>query len=275
MKNRRRLIPIILICGSAATSLAQWTVHDPVNTAVNAGIQTVQKANHVETLHQWAIQLEKLNRQIRQFEDLLVEQRRIRQVIGDPSLAGVQTVVDKLAPEDFARTYGETWRAIRRINDASQSLQRTAGGIFRELDDLTLLNQSFERHTSTYRPFAVVDAHVENLDHIWGNTAERQVELQSALSDTLAELRGASTQAQVDQLNLKVAVLNGQLNAIESERRRGMDQLSAQHIENLNQAEKERQDLLEKQIHDESQTRDAINTWQRSLRIGPDVYTRP
>lgn len=270
-----RLFQLVLICGSAATSLAQWTVHDPLNTAVNAGIQTVQKANHVETLHQWASQLEKLNRQIRQFENLLVEQRRIRQVIGDPSLAGVQMVLDKLGPEDFARTYGETWRAIRRINNASQSLQRTAGGIFREIDDLTVLNQRFERHPSIYRPFAAIDAHVENLDHIWIDTSKRQVELQSALSDSLAELRRASTQAQVDQLNLKVAVLNGQLTSIESERRRGLDQLSAQYIENQNQAEKERQDLLEKQIHDESQTRDVINTWQRSLRIGPDVYTQP
>ncbi len=269
------LFRIILTCVSAATSVAQWAVHDPINTAVNAGIQTVQKANHVETLHQWAIQLEKLNRQIRQFEDLLVEQRRIRAVIGDPSLAGVQMVVEKLGPKDFARTYGETWRAIRRINDASESLQRTAGGIFREIDDLTMLNQRFERHTSTYRPFAAVEAHVENFDHIIGETSARQAELQSALSDTLAELRRASTQAQVDQLNLKVAVLNGQLNAIESERRRGMDQLSAQRIENLNQAEKERQDLLEKQIHDESQTRNVINTWQRSFRISPDVYTQP
>jgi hypothetical protein len=269
-----RLIHLLLIWGSAATAWAQWTVHDPVNTAVNAGIRTVQKANHLESLQQWAQQLEKLNRQIRQLEDLLVEQRRIREVIGDPSLAGVQLVLEKLGPEEFARTYGETWRAIRRINDASESLQRTAGGIFREIDDITVLQQSFERHTSTYRPFAAVDAHVDNLGQVYDETSERQTELQSALFDTLTELRRASTQAEVDQLNLKVAVLNGQMAAIESERRRAIDQLSAQHVENLNQTQKKRQDLLEKQLNEESQSRDVINTWQRSLRVTPNVYTQ-
>jgi DNA-directed RNA polymerase subunit L len=272
MKN---FLKTVLICSSAVTSWAQWAVHDPINTAVNTGIQTAQSANHAETLQKWAVQLEKLNRQIRQLEAQLIEQRRIREVIGDPSLAGVQMILEKLGSEDLARSYGETWRAIRRLNDASQSLQRTAGGIYREIEDVTVLNQRFERQTSTYLPFAVVDAHVENLDQITHQTTDRRVELQSALSDSLAELRNVSTQAEVDQLHIKVAVLNGQLAVIESERQRGLDQLLAQSMENQNQAEKHRQDLLEKQINDESQTRHVINAWQQSIRIAPDVYTRP
>ena len=117
---KKLLIFLFLVPGL----FAQLIVNDPVNTAVNSGIQSAQVANHVEILRQWATQLENLNRQIRQLEDQLAEQRRIREVLGNPSVAGSQLVMDRLAPDELARTYGDTLRAVRRLADAGASLRR-------------------------------------------------------------------------------------------------------------------------------------------------------
>ncbi len=259
----------------APAVFGQWIVNDPVNTAVNIGIQSAQAANHLEVLRQWAAQLEGLNRQIRQLEDQLAEQRRIREVIGDPSLAGSQMVIDKLAPDDLARTYGETLRTVRRLADATASLRRTAEGIYGELEDRTALKQSFTRQTATYRRYAAVDQQAENAARVFDETTTRQTELQSDLAGTLAALKSATTQAEVDKFNAKIAALNGQLAMIAAQRRDEADKLQAQQIQNENQAAKERQDLLEKQIAEERQSLGLVNDWQRSLRIAPSAYTRP
>jgi ABC-type molybdate transport system permease subunit len=51
--------------------------------------------------------------------------------------------------------------------------------------------------------------------------------------------------------------------------------IMTQQILNENQATKERHDLWEKQIAEERQSLDAVNAWQRSIRLTPTSYTRP
>ncbi|HRE04177.1 MAG TPA: hypothetical protein PKX00_01115, partial [Opitutaceae bacterium] len=134
-----RSISFILFLGWTAPVLAQWVVNDPVNTAVNTAIKGNQIAQHAETMRQWAEQLERLNRQIRQVEDLLATQRLIRDVMGDPARAGDRVIRRTLGETEFGKSYGETMDAARRLADAGGSLQRTANGIYRELDDRTAL----------------------------------------------------------------------------------------------------------------------------------------
>ena len=268
-------LPCLLLLFFAPAVSAQWLVHDPGNTAVNAAIQSAQTANHVEVLRQWAIQLEGLNRQIRQLEDQLTQQRRIREVLGDPTLAGSQMVMTRLAPEELARTYGETLRAVRRLADATASLRRTADGIYGALDDQTSLQQGFTRQTAAYRRYAAVDQQADNAGRVYDETAARQAALQADLAATLASVQTATTQAEVDKLNVKVAALNGQLSLLAALRRDENDQLQAQQIQNENQAAKERQDLLERQLAEERQSLGVVNAWQRAVQLTPDTYARP
>ena len=267
------IFPLLFVL-SALKASAQWIVNDPVNTAVNSAIQTAQAANHVETLRQWAEQLEKIHRQIRQLEDLLATQRRIRDVLGDPTAAGAE-MMRGLGAEDFARTFGETTQAIRRLSDAVNSLRSTADGIYRQLDDRTVLGRSFTRQTEPYRRYAAVDQQVRQGETVFAVTETRIAELQRELATTLAALRDASTQAEVDKLSAKVNSLNGQLALVSARRRDEADRLQAARVLNENQADKERLDLLEKQNAEERQTLDAVNAWQSSLRLTPTTYARP
>ena len=266
---------LLLALSLLSTASAQWIVNDPVNTSVNLGIQSAQMANHVEVLKNWADQLSRLNQQIRQLENQLAEQRRIREVLGNPTLAGSQLVMDRLAPDELARRYGGTLVKIRRLADATTSLQHRADGIYREIDDRTVLNQSFTRQTAPYLRYAAVDAQALASAQVYDETAARQSALQADLGQTLAKLRTAGTQAEVDKLNVKLAALNGQLVAQVNARRDEDAKLRALQIQNENQQAKEALDQREKQVAEEQQTLAIVNPWQRTMQIRPDNYTRP
>jgi len=264
----------LLLC--LATPLcAQWIVNDPVNTAVNTAIHADQAANHLEILHQWTADLEQLNQQLEQMRAQLDVQQRIRQIMGDPAAAGDQVGVDGLGAGDFTRTFGETTDALRDLARAVVSLKNTAQGIYEELGDTTVLNQPFTRQPAPYQRYAVVEQHADNLATVFAQTAGRLAALQRDLADTLRQLKAAPTQAEVDKHHAKIAVLVGQIAAVETQRRDAALQLQAQQILNENQAAKERQDLLEKQIAEEGQTFAAVGAWQESLKLTPTAYTQP
>lgn len=256
----------------AAPLSAQWIVNDPVNTAVNSAINTAQAANHLEVLNRWAQQLENLNRQLRQLEDQLAVQQRIRDIMGEPSAAGAQMVLRDLGAKDLARTYGETLAAVQRLSNAVDSLRRTSDGIYRRLDDRTALGRSFVRQEPLYRRYAAVERQADNIASVHAETEARVQTLQTALAQTLERVRAARTQAEVDKLHVELAALNGQTAHVNAQRREEADKLLVQQILNENQAGKERQDLLERQMAEERHTLAVVNAWQQSVKITPTSY---
>ena len=266
---------VVLFLLFVVTAHAQWIVNDPVNTAVNSAVQAGQAANHIEVLRQWAAQLEQLNRQLRELEAQLAVQRRIRDVMGDPTAAGAGMVLRDLGATDLARTYGETLSATRRLANAIDSLRRTSEGIYRHLDDRTALGRDFSRQEPLYRRYAAVERQADNLATVHAETGARSVTLQTEIAVTSEQLRTAATQAEVDKHNAKLAVLTGQLAHLDAQRRAEADKLLAQQILNENQAAKERQDLLEKQIAEERHTLTVVGAWQQAIRVTPTSYARP
>lgn len=266
--------PFLLFMLLAAPLGAQWIVHDPANTAVNTAMRAGQITHHLEVMRQWSEQLEKLNRQLRQLEDQLAVQRRIRDVLGDPTAAGVGLVLRDLGMHDLARTYGDTLAAARRLSNAIESLRRTSDGIYRQLDDRTVMGRSFVRHEALYRRYAAVEQQADHLTAVQAQTDARLAALQTELASTLALLKDAETQAEVDKLGAKIATLNGQLAHIAARRRDEADKLWTQQLLNENQAAKERQDLLERQLAEETQTLEFVGTWQGGLKLKPTTYTR-
>lgn len=257
----------------APAAFGQWIVNDPVHTAVTSLIQSGQVAQHAEILNRWAEDLEKLNQQIRQLEDQLAVQRRIRDVMGDPGAAAIE--LRALGADDLARDYGETLRAARRLANAVDTLHNTLEGTVTALDDRTALGSSFSRKTDYYLRFAAVEHQADQLATVQADTDARSLTLQTELATTLDQLRAATTQADVDKLNVKVAALNGQLAEMAARRRDEADRLHAQQILNENQAMKERQDLLEKQAAEERSSLDAVNAWQRSFQVKAANYSQP
>lgn len=266
---------LLLLSLLAAPVCAQWIVNDPVNTAVNTAIEAGQAANHLEVLRQWAEQLEKLNRQLRQLEEQLAVQQRIRDVIGDPSAAGVGVVLRDLGQEELARTYGETLRAAWRLSNAIDSLHRTSEGIYKKLDDRTVFGREFTRQGDLYRRYAAVERQADTMAEVLAQADSRTATLQKDIAATLEQLRTAPTQAEVDKLAAKLGTLHAQLGHLAAVRANESAKLQAQQILNENQAAKERQDLLERQMAEERQSLSVMRDWQEAIKVTPTRYTRP
>jgi hypothetical protein len=265
---------LFLLLAGAVPLCAQFVVTDPTNTAVNTAIRANQMAQHGETMRQWAEQIERLNRQLRNLEDQLITQQRIRDVMGDPTHAGLQMILREVGGEEMARSYGETLQSIRRLSNAVDSLKRTSDGIYRRLDDLTSLKAGFNRQVEYYRRFAVVETQAADFEKVQKEADERSAALQREIAATLQEIKQASTQAEVDKHTAKLAALNAQLAEAAARRSEAAQRLNAAQVLNENQAAKERQDLLERQIAEERQTLDAVGNWQKSIRLTPTNYEK-
>ncbi len=255
---------------------AQWIVNDPVNTAVNSAIQAGQIANHLEILRQWAEQLEQLNRQLRQLEDQLAVQRRIRDVMGDPTAAVTAMVLRDLGATDLARPTARRSDAMRRSPTRSirsggpptesTGPRRQHRALGRELRAAGAAlpplrgggaagRQRRGGHGRNRTDIAAVQA--ETWRRPWATCATHRPRRRST-SCTPQSLR--STGSWPDSTR------SGATKPTNS---------WPQQILNENQAAKERQDLLEKQIAEERQSVAAANAWQRALRLTPTSYTRP
>ncbi|MDB6093709.1 MAG: hypothetical protein JWM32_1271 [Verrucomicrobia bacterium] len=265
---------ILSLCFTASAS-AQLIVTDPIHTAITSAIQSSQVAHQAEVLRQWASQLEKLNRQIRQFEDQLDLQKQIKGIIGDPAAIAASLRLEGLRTPELLRQYGDTLRAARRLSNAIESLKETFDGTFERLDDKTSLGLEFVRQADYYKRFAAVETQAKAYTDVSALLDDQTARIASDLGASLEQLRIAGTQAEVDKLNVKVAALNGQLTELSSRRRDEADKLRAQQILNENQAAKERQDFLEKQIAEERATLGAAAAWQAGVTLTPTEYTRP
>jgi conjugal transfer/entry exclusion protein len=266
----KRLLAFLLLLSTAS---AQWVVHDPVNTAVNSAVHAGQAANHLETMRRWAQQIEGLNRQLRELQQQLEVQRRILDVLGNPTDAGAQMILREFGADELARSFSETMHEVRRLSSAVASLERTADGLYSRLENRTILGRSFNRQESSYRRYAAVERQTDNLAAVQSAVTERSNALQRDLADTLDRLKGAATQAEVDKLQAKVAAINGQLAHLDSQREDELRKLLAAQVANENQAAKERQDLLERQLAEERDSTAALNAWQRSFKLSPTSYT--
>ncbi len=265
-----RKICLYLILSTAG--FAQWIVNDPVNTTVAITTQANQIAQHAEILRQWAVEIGKLNEQIRILQGQLEVARQVRDVAGDPKAAGVTVSLDGLGVEEMTRELGRTQAALRELSSSAESLKHTANGLFAPLEDRTSLGGSFARQAQPYRRYAAVEQMAANFDDVRQATSGKRTSLQKELAATLVRLRSAGTQAEVDKLQGQIAALNGQLAVMDSAERQAAAQLSAQQVLNENQAAKEAQDLLEKQIAEERATLGQLRSWQEGLRLSSGGY---
>lgn len=264
----------LLLLLLAPAAFAQWVVVDPTNQAVNLATQANLQANHAEVLRQWTTQLAALREQLQTLQSQLAEVRHVREVLGNPQAAGPVVVMSELGLAELSHAFGDASGELRRTLDVLASLRHTANDIFAPLDELIPLGSTVTRQPALYRRFAAVEQESANADLVQQQTEERRQRVASALAEALQRMRNASTQAEVDKLAVNVAALNGQLATIDARQRAAHDRLVARQILNENQAAKERQDLLEKQVADERRSFTAFGDWQASLKLTPTFGPR-
>ncbi len=212
---------------------AQIPVTDVANLANNTVLHAENIAKWVESLNNLRTQIDQLNRQINIQDD-------IRRWSGNPVEASTKIVLDGLGQGDLVRDYGKTKRAIVGLVGSLDSLQRTESGSYRAISDLDLDGNTFQRDPLMYRRYAVLDGLQENSEQVADETKEREQNLQAEVADTLAVMKDAPTEAEVQKHAAKLTALNGQLAEVEATRRREVDAVMLQKIENDARLEQER-----------------------------------
>lgn len=267
MKTFRIYKPIFVGCAiSVQGAFAAWPVTDAVNLANN-------KASHMETIAKWAENIAQLRTQVDQLNQQINIQDDVRKWTGNPVEAGGNLLLDVLGEKDLVRVYGKARDEIVRLTGSLDSFHRTADGTWRSLETADLNGDNIKHDALMFRRYSVLDAKQQNTVQVTDATRDRTTELSQEIALTLQELKTAGTDAEVQKLNGKLTVLNGQLAQVEATRRREVDEVILQKIANDNRREMERLAAAELAAKDEQIASQRITAFLQKLNPGRSTAT--
>jgi len=239
---------------------AQIPVTDVANLANNQVAQAANIAKWVESINNLRTQIDQLNRQINIQDD-------IRRWSGNPVDAGSSVLLNGLGAGELVRDYGRAKRAVVGLASSLQSLGDTAEGNYRAVTNLDLNGGELRRDPLTYRRYSILDAKQDVSAEVSTETKDREQELQEQVADTLAALKTAETDAEVQKLSAKLVALNGQLAQVEAARRREVDGVALQKIANDSRLEQERLAAAELAARDDFLANQRVTAYMRNLKV--------
>lgn len=234
----------------------------PVTDAANLANN---KTAHMETIARWAENISQLRKQIDQLNQQINIQNDVRKWTGNPVEAGGNLLLDILGEKDMAKTYGKFRDEIVRLTGSLDSLHRTADGTWRSLETADINGDNIKHDALMFRRYSILDAKQQNAAQVTDATRDRSTELSQEIALTLQELKAATTDAEVQKLNGKLAVLNGQLAQAETTRCREADEVILQKIANDNRREMERLAAAELEAKNEQIASQRMTAFMRTL----------
>ncbi len=239
---------------------------------VASGIPVVDVANlansqisHIATIAKWVENIAQLKAQITQLKQSVAIQNDLRAWAGDPAKAARSLALDVLREGDLTREFGHARDTITRTVDSLGALNRDDQNTYRPVD-LADLDGGLVRHDAQlYRRYSVLDTRQDNARAVTDETRSRERELQEEIALTLIDLRSATTDAQVQKLNAKLVVLNGQLSQLESTRRRQVDEVILQKLANENRREVEQLAAAELRAKDDHLANKRVTVFMQSF----------
>ena len=256
-------ISLLACCVLCTSARAVIPVTDYANLMNNRLAQ-------VQTMAKWVESIAHLRTQIDQMKQQLSLQDDLHQWSGDPLEAGRSIVLDKLHESELVRDYGRARAALTQVSDSLVSLKSTADGTFQAIADHDLEGGEMQFTEMAFRRYAVLDAKQADAAEVADQTETRLRELQRDIAATLLELKGARTDAEVQKLSAKLAVMNGQLAQVEAERKRHVDEVALQKIANDARREQERLAAAELEAKDAYLAQQRVSTYMKSLRLKKD-----
>jgi hypothetical protein len=210
MKHLLYLTPLPLLLALPAS--AQFVVIDP--TVVEQVIQQVRLTLH--QIDQVQTELERLGDPVQVSLDVA------RQLQDHLSLSGV----------------GRTLEEVQATATGAASLAYDANGLYRAPGAVILTSDGRQtpRIVERYRKFDAVTQAKSTLEEVMRDTEQRRQHLRQQLQQTLGQLQGASTMAEVAKLSGVLSAQNTELAAIDREREAALSRVLVQHIENQTDA---------------------------------------
>jgi len=259
MKTHTRLLALF------ALAAALFSKAYGILPVTDAGNLVNNQIMHLETISQWVNSIAQLKAQIEQLKNQVSIQSDLRAWAGDPAKAAQSLMLDVLNTSDLAREYGKTRDAIARNASSLGILTDDDSGVFRNTDQPDLDGDAVSHDPTLYRRFTVLNDRQQNARAVADATHDRIQELQEEIAFTLTDLKSASTDAEVQKLNGKLIVLNGQLSQIESTRRREIDEVVLQQIANDSRQQEEQVAAAELRAKDDYIASQRMTAFVRTL----------
>jgi hypothetical protein len=259
MKTHTRLLALFALA-AALFGKAYGVI--PVTDAANLANSQIE---HIQVIAEWIDNIAQLKAQIEQLKNQVSIQSDLRQWAGDPTKAAQSLMLDVLNTSDLAREYGQTRDAIARDANSLGILTDDDSGVFRNTDQPDLDGDAVSHDPTLYRRFTVLNDRQQNARDVADETHDRTQELQEEISLTLTDLKAASTDAEVQKLNGKLTVLNGQLAEIENTRRREVDEVVLQQIANDSRQQEEQTAAAELRAKDDYIASQRMTAFVRTL----------
>lgn len=265
---KKLIATALLALPLAISARAQWIVYDPVNNMQQI-LNTAQEiAKFVEVINNQVQQIETLTDQLDEFRDY-------KEKFGDPRAVALAMVPALNA--DLMRTeLGDDLDDLLTIADGAFALNYDGGGIFQVVGETftTPRGQVITRPADGYKPFAAVSRTADNYMTVAEDVAARRLAIKNQIAQTTAQLRSATTDAEVQKLQAVLTGLSSDLNSTDAELQQAVAATLVQDIQNRNDQQKQQRALLERQ---NAEFEEAITNYTAKFRLlnAPSVFPTP
>lgn len=255
--NLRTLI--LLSAALAAThASAQWTVYDPaVHRQIALG--TAQEiAKFAEMIHNQVTQ-------IRTLTDELNTMRHYVDLFGTPGSVSPSSVVVVVADLN-QKELGKTITTLAQAADDAKALQYSAQGIFHAVGEVftTPAGKQIRRKQERYHPIAVTQELTDNFVAVSTDVAARRGIIKAEIAKTSAQLKAATTDAEVQKLS---GVLTGLSAALISSDAEIQQATASTVVQDIAQRNDERRQAEARREQQHAEFTEAVQTYGKTFRL--------
>jgi hypothetical protein len=260
--NMKKLIASTVVSASLALSArAQWIVYDP----------TMNVQQIMDTAQQIAKQVE----QIQMLTQQLSEFKNYESLFGDPKQVAL-SMVSTLNADLLKTEPGQTLDHLLSIADGNYALTYNESGIYATVGATfqTPGGQTIQRPADLYKPFAAVSRTADNFVSVADDAAARRADIKQQIAQTTAQLKTATTDAEVQKLQGVLSSLNGDLASTDAEVNQAVGSALVQDIQNRNDQEKQQRALLEQQ---NAEFHEAVSNYTATFQLlnEPTAFPTP
>lgn len=245
------LLLLVLAC-FASTAQAQYSV-------VVVG-DPIAQANHGEDIAKWVESIQKLNTQIDQMNQSLQIAQSMKNVIGDPTSAGNLVNLNLLGT--MGNSVGQLTSTLNQTADGVQALRYNGQELYESVPASTPGGISMSYNTDLLKPFAAIQNQTQNAAAVTADAMARIRQLEQDKAVTLAQLKLATTDAETQKLQAKIAAIDGEIASLNGQQSTATNQIVTQDIANRNDQELKAQAASQAADHEMAVSLENYMQWQ-------------
>jgi cell fate (sporulation/competence/biofilm development) regulator YmcA (YheA/YmcA/DUF963 family) len=188
---------------------AQYVVYDPANHLQAVEDQAVNLAKYVQMVDN---QVQQINNAVNTLNTL----NAYVEVFGDPSKI-TQLVGLNPALKDLVREGGQTLDSINHLADSAHALEYDGKGLYQSVQKVAAGGVQVPRLQVVYKPVDAMNLLVDNYQDVQDDAKTRLAAIKQGISNTLNQLKSATTDAEVQKLSVVLQAQTAALSALQFE----------------------------------------------------------